>query len=70
VFDELVTENKILFLHRLASRGAAYYLKLIHELFDLDEKKVWEMMLEKRDERRSEEARERFLARQSSNNTN
>jgi chromosome partitioning protein len=65
VFDELVTENKILFLHRLASRGAAYYLKLIHELFDLDEKKVWEMMLEKRDERRSEDARERYLARQS-----
>ena len=66
VFDELVTENKILFLHRLASRGAAYYLKLIHELFDMDEKKVWEMMLEKRDTWRSEEARARYLARQSS----
>ncbi|HUI91482.1 MAG TPA: ParA family protein [Chitinivibrionales bacterium] len=68
VFDELVTENKILFLHRLASRGAAYYLKLIHELFDLDEKKVWEVMLDKRDERKSEEARERYLSRQLNGN--
>jgi chromosome partitioning protein len=60
VFDELVTEGKILFLHRFSSRGAAYYLKLIHELFDLSEEKVWDMVLAKRDERRSEEARERF----------
>jgi chromosome partitioning protein len=63
VFDELVTEGKILFLHRFSSRGAAYYLKLIHELFDMSEEKVWNMVLAKRDERRSEEARERFLAR-------
>ncbi len=60
VFDELVTEGKILFLHRFSSRGAAYYLKLIHELFDLSEEKVWNMVLAKRDEKRSEEARERF----------
>jgi chromosome partitioning protein len=70
VFDELVTENKILFLHRLASRGAAYYLKLIHELFDMSEDQLWNMVREKRDVRRSEEARERFLARQSLNNSN
>jgi chromosome partitioning protein len=63
VFDELVTEGKILFLHRLSSRGAAYYLKLMHELFDLDEEKVWEMMTEKRDERRRDEARQRYLDR-------
>jgi chromosome partitioning protein len=62
VFDELITEGKILFLHRLSSRGAAFYLKLIHELFDLNEEKVWNMVLTKRDERRSDEARERFAA--------
>ncbi|MGB7567930.1 MAG: ParA family protein [Chitinivibrionales bacterium] len=60
VFDEVITEGKILFLHRLASKGAAFYLKLIHELFDLDEEKVWEMVMEKRNERRKDEARQRF----------
>lgn len=60
VFDEVITEGKILFLHRLASKGAAYYLKLIHELFDLDEEKVWEMVVEKRNARRRDEARQRF----------
>ena len=66
VFDELVTEGKILFLHRMASRGAAYYLKLIHELFDLSEEKVWSMVLAKRDEKRREEARSRFKGFQKS----
>jgi len=63
VFDECVVEGKILFLHRLASRGAAYYLKLIHELFDMSEEQLWNMVREKRDERRSEEARERYKER-------
>ncbi|MBD3317895.1 MAG: AAA family ATPase [Chitinivibrionales bacterium] len=63
VFDELVTEGKTLFLHRLYSKGAAYYLKIMHELFDLDERKVWETMLEKRRKRMSDEARERYFAR-------
>jgi chromosome partitioning protein len=62
VFDECITENKILFLHRLASKGAAYYLKIIHELFALDEDELWEQIIEKRSLRRSEEARERFYA--------
>jgi cellulose biosynthesis protein BcsQ len=63
VFDELVTEGKTLFLHRLYSKGAAYYLKIMHELFDLDEEEVWETMLEKRRRRMSDEARERYFAR-------
>jgi chromosome partitioning protein len=61
VFDEVITSGKILFLHRLASKGAAFYLKLMHELFDLDEDKVWEMVVEKRKDRRKEEARHRLL---------
>jgi chromosome partitioning protein len=64
VFDELITENKILFLHRLSSKGAAYYLKLIHELFDLDEEKVWEMVLEKKNDRKRDDARQRFFEKQ------
>jgi|WetSurMetagenome_2_1015567.scaffolds.fasta_scaffold01640_8 chromosome partitioning protein len=60
VFDELVTEGKILFIHRLASKGAAYYLKLIHELFDLSEETVWNLVMAKRHETRRDEARERF----------
>lgn len=63
VFDELITEGKILFIHRLYSKGAAFYLKLIHELFSLNEDDLWENMVEKRKERFSQEARERFLKR-------
>jgi len=63
VFDELVTENKVLFIHRLYSRGAAYYLKLVHELFNLDEDSVWQSVVEKRKQRLSEDARARFLGR-------
>ncbi len=63
VFDECITESKVLFLHRLYSKGAAYYLKLIHELFDLDEQSVWEAMVAKRKRRMSEDARRRFLER-------
>ncbi len=65
VFDEMVTEEKILFLHRLYSKGAAFYVKLMHEIFDLDESDVWQKMIEKRKERFSEEARRRFFDRQS-----
>jgi chromosome partitioning protein len=64
VFDEVVTSGKILFLHRLYSKGAAYYLKIVHELFNLDEDKVWETVIEKRRERIREEARARFFEQQ------
>jgi chromosome partitioning protein len=45
VFDQLVTERKILFLHYLSSRVTSYYVKLMHELFDLDEDKMWRVTL-------------------------
>jgi cellulose biosynthesis protein BcsQ len=64
VFDEVVTSGKILFLHRLYSKGAAYYLKIVHELFSLDEDRVWETVIEKRRERIREEARTRFYEKQ------
>lgn len=63
VFDELVTDNKILFLHRLYSKGAAYYLKLVHELFGLDEDEVWEQVKSKRDSKIKDNARKRLLER-------
>ncbi|MBD3243317.1 MAG: AAA family ATPase [Chitinivibrionales bacterium] len=63
VFDELVSEGKNLFLHRLSSKGAAYYLKIIHELFGLDEEATWNMVLDKRQRRQSDEARRRFIER-------
>lgn len=68
VFDELVKENKILFLHRLYSKGAAYYLKLMHELFSMNEDELWDQMLNKRKERFSIEARDRFFRRQEEQN--
>jgi chromosome partitioning protein len=61
VFDTLVKEQKILFLHRLSSIAAAHYIKLIHELFNLDEETTWEMVKAGRKKRISSEARERFL---------
>ena len=67
VFDEVVTDGKILFLHRLYSNGAAYYLKIIHELFNLDEEEVWEQVMQKRTERMRDEARRRFFAQKERN---
>lgn len=70
VFDEVVTDNKILFLHRLYSKGAAYYLKLVHELFDLNEDDIWEKMIEKRKMRISGEARKRFASKSATGKAN
>ena len=60
VFDEVVTEGKILFLHRLYSKGAAAYIKLMQELFVMDEEYVWDSVSGKRDEHIREQARERY----------
>jgi len=60
VFDELVVEGKILFLHRLSSRAAAYYIKLIHELFTLSEEDVWQKVKLQQRERLASEARGRL----------
>ncbi|MDR0305947.1 MAG: ParA family protein [Chitinispirillales bacterium] len=60
VFDEVVTEGKILFLHRLYSNGAACYIKLVHELFMLDEDGVWDSIADKRIEHIRAQARDRY----------
>ncbi|MDR3012851.1 MAG: ParA family protein [Chitinispirillales bacterium] len=60
VFDEVVTEGKILFLHRLYSKGAATYIKLMYELFNLGEETVWDAVSGKRDEYIRDRARERY----------
>lgn len=64
VFDEVVTEKKILFLHRLYSKGAAYYIKLIQELFSFEGKSVRSSIVKKRKEHISNEARQRYYERQ------
>jgi chromosome partitioning protein len=60
VFDEVVTEGKILFLHRLYSKGAACYVKLVHELFKREEEELWEALMDKRGEHIREKAKERY----------
>jgi chromosome partitioning protein len=60
VFDEVVTEGKILFLHRLYSKGAACYVKLVHELFKREEEEIWEALMDKRGEHIREKAKERY----------
>lgn len=61
VFDTLAKEEKILFIHRLSSKAAAYYLKLMHELFDLEEARTWNMVIDRRKEQLGNEARERLV---------
>ena len=60
VFDEVVTEGKVLFLHRLYSKGAACYIKLVQELFVLEEEVVWDAVSGMRDEHIRDRARERY----------
>jgi len=60
VFDEVVTEGKILFLHRLYSKGAACYVKLVHELFMCDEEELWDTLMNKRGEHIRDRARDRY----------
>ena len=60
-FDKCMKEGKTLFLNRLYSKAAAYYLKLVHELFGLDEDDAWEKVLEMRNKKLSEDARARFF---------
>jgi ATPases involved in chromosome partitioning len=61
VFDTLSKEGKILFIHRLSSKAAAFYLKLMLELFDLEEEKTWAKVVDKRNEQLGNEARGRLV---------
>ncbi len=61
VFDTLVKEHKVLFVHRLSSKAAAFYLKLVHELFSLDEETTWNMVMGKRKEQLNSEATQRLV---------
>jgi chromosome partitioning protein len=64
VFDTCMKEQKTLFIHKLFSKAAAHYLKLIHELFELDEKKVWEQVCDVKQGQLRSEARQRFFEQQ------
>ncbi|MFP4015266.1 MAG: ParA family protein [Chitinispirillaceae bacterium] len=59
VFDKCIKERTTLFIHHLFSKAAAYYLKLVHELFDLDEKKVWKQVHNVKDMQLRSEARQK-----------
>jgi len=69
VFDTCMREQKTLFIHKLFSKAAAHYLKLIHELFDLDEKKVWEQVCDVKQSQLRNEARQRFFDQQKKSQT-
>jgi len=60
VFDEVATDGKILFLHKLYSKGAACYVTLVRELFGGEEDELWETLLSKRGENIRERAKERY----------
>ncbi|MFP4164874.1 MAG: ParA family protein [Chitinispirillaceae bacterium] len=61
VFDLCMKEGKTLFIHRLFSKAAAYYLKLVHELFDLNEKNVWKQVHDVQHLKLRSEARQRYF---------
>ncbi|MBN1983086.1 MAG: ParA family protein [Chitinivibrionales bacterium] len=61
VFDECIREGKILFYHRLYTKASAQYLKLVNEIFNLDENRTWETALEKRKTKMRAEAKKRFV---------
>jgi chromosome partitioning protein len=69
IFDEIVAEGKNLFVSHLATRGAAYYLKVTHELFGLDEDRTWQMVAQKRRQRQVEAAQRLHHGRQSTSDT-
>jgi chromosome partitioning protein len=60
-FDELVTENKILFLDRfMSSKAVPYFVKLMVELFPFTEESLSCSLLEKRKRHLSDNARFRL----------
>ena len=64
IFDECIKEDKILFIHRLYSKASTSYLKLVNEIFNLDEALTWEQAVEKRKQKLRAEARKRFIDQQ------
>ncbi|MGD9201327.1 MAG: ParA family protein [Chitinispirillia bacterium] len=70
VFDLCMRDGKILFIHRLYSKAATNYLKLAHELFNLNEDVTWEKVMEKRQKSLRKEARIRyFIQKEGTKNT-
>ena len=61
IFEECVKEKKTLFVNHLYSKAAAFYLKLVEELFDVREEHCWEQALSKRREHISNGARVRYF---------
>jgi chromosome partitioning protein len=61
IFDEIVTEGKILFLDRLkSSRAVPYIVKLITEIFKYKEDKLHAKILEERNTRLADSIRQRY----------
>lgn len=69
VFDEIVAEGRNLYLHRFSSKGAAYYIKLMHELFGLSEEATLQMVSERRRQRQLDDARVRAHRRKAAEHT-
>jgi chromosome partitioning protein len=60
VVDELVTEEKILFLDRFRAKITPFFIKLMLELFPFTEDALWEKMMDERKSHLAENARERL----------
>ena len=62
VFDMCMKNGKTLFIHRLNSKAAANYLKMTHELFQLDEDETWKKVIGKQQKSLRAEARKRYFS--------
>jgi chromosome partitioning protein len=51
VFDTLASERKVLYLSMTNARVTSYYIKLMHELFELDEVSTWQQVMRERSTR-------------------
>lgn len=61
MLDNVVTERKTLILNRGSAKATAYFVKLMFEVFGLNEDEVWETIIDKRKQERSEISKKNFI---------
>lgn len=61
--DNIVTENKILLLNKYSAKSVSHFINLIFEIFSLDEKATWDIIMEKKRKARAQISRKNFFKR-------
>lgn len=61
VLDNVITEKKSLVISRSSAKATAYFIKLMFEVFGLDETTVWDTIKAKRKSERSETGKKNLI---------